>query len=251
MKAGWFAVVLAAALLMPETPFAQDIRQERVHFAAGASSATMEGRIKGYQIVDYVLGARKGQTMNASLATDNASNYFNILAPGENETAFFTGSSGGNQFEGVLPATGDYKLRVYLMRNAARRNEAANYRLEMSISDGGQTQAAPGESKTVATAEQGSFDATGPIPCAQHTGQPMGQCTFGVNRRGGGTATVVITAPDGRTRTLFFADGKFSGADVSQADGNLKTSATRESDLNLVRVGNERYKIPDAVLFGG
>jgi hypothetical protein len=37
------------------------------------------------------------------------------------------------QFEGVLPASGDYKLRVYLMRSAARRDEIANYRLEMII----------------------------------------------------------------------------------------------------------------------
>jgi len=37
------------------------------------------------------------------------------------------------QFEGVLPASGDYKLRVYLMRSAARRDAIANYRLEMII----------------------------------------------------------------------------------------------------------------------
>ena len=39
----------------------------------------------------------------------------------------------GDQFEGTLPAGGDYKIRVYLMRNAARRDETAKYRLEMII----------------------------------------------------------------------------------------------------------------------
>jgi hypothetical protein len=45
----------------------------------------------------------------------------------------FIGSTSGNQYEGVLPASGDYKVRVYLMRSAARRDEVANYRLEMII----------------------------------------------------------------------------------------------------------------------
>ena len=39
----------------------------------------------------------------------------------------------GNQFEGRLPASDDYKVGVYLMRSAARRDEIANYRLEMII----------------------------------------------------------------------------------------------------------------------
>jgi hypothetical protein len=56
--------------------------------------------------------------MNVSMATDNGANYFNILAPGENQVAMFNGSIHGNQFEGILPESGDYKVRVYLMRSA-------------------------------------------------------------------------------------------------------------------------------------
>jgi hypothetical protein len=99
-------------------------------------------------------------------------------------------------------------------------------------------------------AGQGKFDATGPIPCAQHLGQPMTQCEMGVARAGGGYATVVIKKPDGRTRAIFFRMGKPIGADTSQADPG-KFSATREGDLNLIRIGNERYEIPDAAVLGG
>ncbi len=60
-------------------------------------------------------------------------NAFNIIAPGKENEALFVGSSAGNQFEGRLPASGDYKVCVYLMRSAARRDEIANDRLEMSI----------------------------------------------------------------------------------------------------------------------
>jgi hypothetical protein len=126
---------LSAALFSAGPALADDIRTERVHFKKGATSTTVEGQIKGYEGVDYVLGARAGQAMNVSMATDNTANYFNIIAPGKTDEAMFIGSTSGNQFEGTLPADGDYKVRVYLMRSAARRGEVANYRLEMIISD--------------------------------------------------------------------------------------------------------------------
>jgi len=124
--------------------FARDeIRTERVQFEPGTSSATVKNKLKGYEVVDYVLEAAEGQSMNVSIATDNASNYFNILAPGENEAAMFIGSTKGNQFEGTLPASGDYKIRVYMMRSAARRNEVANYRLEMIVTGAAESGASP------------------------------------------------------------------------------------------------------------
>ncbi len=130
-----FTPILLSALLIVAGPLLarDEIRTERVHFKHGATSAVVEDSIKGYQTVDYVLGARKGQSMNVSMATDNGANYFNILAPGENEVAMFNGSISGNQYEGTLPANGDYKVRVYMMRSAARRDEVAKYRLEMII----------------------------------------------------------------------------------------------------------------------
>ncbi len=90
--------------------------------------------------------------MNVSMATDNNANYFNILAPGESEVAIFNGSMADNQFEGVLPKSGDYKVRVYLMRSAARRNEVGNYRLEMII--------AAADTKRAADADDAAGSAT-------------------------------------------------------------------------------------------
>jgi hypothetical protein len=83
--------------------------------------------------IDYVLGARQGQPMNVSMATDNGANNFNSIAPGKADETMFVGSTPSNQFEGTLPANGDYKVRVYLMRSAACRDGIANYRLEMII----------------------------------------------------------------------------------------------------------------------
>ena len=114
--------------------------------------------------------------------------------------------------------------------------------------DGG---VATGRDDSALRAGQGDFDATGPIPCAQFLGQPMGQCEFGVARAGGGFATVIVTRLDGTRRAIYFSRGVAIGADTSQADGYGEFRAKKEGDLHLIRVGNERYEIPDAVVLGG
>jgi hypothetical protein len=242
------ASLLTAGLFLslPAIATAQgDIRTERVHFARGATSATVEETIQGYETVDYLLGAGAGQYMNVSLATDNSSNYFNILAPGETSVAMFVGSTSGNQYEGTLPAAGDYTVRVYLMRNAARRNETANYRLEMIIT-GSPNAALAGDALVPGT----EYHATGLITCSMGGGQPTGSCEFGVKREGNGGGIVTVTKPDGRQRNIFFQNGTAISADVSQADPG-EFSASKEADLSIVRIGEERYEIPDGVIYGG
>jgi hypothetical protein len=67
------------------------------------------------------------------------------------------GSTSGNRFEAELPADGVYTIRVYLMRNAARRNETARYTLDVGIAGGGKTATAASEaSSAIGT----SFDRT-------------------------------------------------------------------------------------------
>ncbi|QTC87747.1 hypothetical protein [Brevundimonas pondensis] len=129
-----FKPLLLAALMAVALPAtAQDhSRTERVQFARGASSATLHGNIHGYDTVDYVLAARGGQTLNVRLQPTNASAYFNVTKQGADE-ALFVGSTSGDRFSGRLPSSGDYVVRVYLMRNAARRDEHANYSLTIGV----------------------------------------------------------------------------------------------------------------------
>jgi len=72
--------------------------------------------------------------MVVELQTSNPSNYFNVTAPGAS-AATFNSSIEGNRFDGVLPSGGDWTIRVYLMRNAARRRETANYALSMEVGE--------------------------------------------------------------------------------------------------------------------
>ncbi len=100
-------------------------------------------------------------------------------------------------------------------------------------------------------AGQGVFDVVARAPCAVGVGAPMTHCAMWAARDGSGSATVVIIKPDGIERVLFFDGGQFVGADTSQAGGGFESSVTREADLNMIRVDEERYEIPDAVIFGG
>src|SRR5512138_3052442 len=94
------AIALALFGLVQPALADTGIRTQRVQFAKGANSAVVDATITGGQIVDYVLHASQGQSMNVSMATDNGANYFNIMAPGETEVAFFNGSVSDNQYEG-------------------------------------------------------------------------------------------------------------------------------------------------------
>jgi hypothetical protein len=124
-----FVAVLLA--LLPTLAFAREGRIQRVAFRDG--QAVVKGRIKGYQYVDYVFPVGSGESLKVSLTTDKGANYFNLLAPGETEVAFFVGSTSGDHYEGVAPTSGDYTARVYLMRSAARRGAVANYTLKISV----------------------------------------------------------------------------------------------------------------------
>ena len=142
------AAAVIIAIAAPTVGLADDMRTENVQFASGESQATIEGSIKGYEFVDYVLGAEAGQNMTVNMETDNLASYFNILAPGETDVAFFIGSTSGNSFSGALSQSGDYKVRVYMMRSAARRDEVANYSLDIAIAGSGGSQASTGEPST-------------------------------------------------------------------------------------------------------
>jgi len=125
-----FIALAAGALASPA--LARANRTERVRFAKGATAKVIKGRVRGYGSVNYLVGVRAGQTLSFTLTTSNGSNYMNITGPADRE-AMFVGSAAGNEFTTDADMGGDYTVDVYLMRNAARRNETANYTLTISV----------------------------------------------------------------------------------------------------------------------
>jgi len=236
-----------AFLLLLSFPVAHadEILTQAVQFEKGHSSATIEGTVKGYQTIDYTLRARAGQNMKVALKTSNGANYFNVLPPGSNDAAIFIGSSDGNDWAGVLPADGDYKVRVYLMRSAARRNEVADYTLTVSITGTPKASDFGTAPASDAKVEGTPYHATGPLTCTMGNDDPV-QCEFGVIRGKLGNAEVHITPPGGLKRVLIFI-----GDTVTTNEGE-KIKAVKQDGEWLIEVNDyEHYRIPESVIFGG
>lgn len=239
------ACVLAAACASASATTA--IETKPIQFAKGASSATVKGTLKGDRTIDYKLRARAGQTMSVKLTTSNDANYFNVLPPGSNDAAIFVGSTSGNEWVGALPADGEYTIRVYLMRSAARRNETTNFTLAVGVAGSPNAVAALGRAPASDAKVKGTpYHATGPVPCWMGNA-PVGssQCEFGVIRGKPGNAEVHIKPAGGLERVLTFIGDKVTS-------GTEKVKASKADDMWTIEVNDyEHYQIPQAVISGG
>jgi len=123
-----------AALLAFGWPATSSQAAERaVRFAPGATATVLKGAIRGDGDATYVLQTIDGQVLQALLTTSNRSCYFNVYEPGQQLEAAHIGSSAGNKFGRNPTKAGAYRFQIYLMRNAARRNETCRYSLAIEL----------------------------------------------------------------------------------------------------------------------
>jgi hypothetical protein len=240
------ALVLIFAQAVAGTAVADAvIRQERVQFAKGATSAVIKGQLKGDVTVDYLVRAAAGQTLSVNLQKTNAQNYFNVMPPGSTGSAMFVGDSGEN-YSGVLPADGDYIVRVYLMRPAARRGESSNYALTIGASG---KALAPTAASRDALIPGTPYHASAPIKCVPAFETTPRECDAFVIRRGfDGTATIDIPGSAGK-RSILFVKGKPTASNAQAMD---TLTSERKGDVTIVKLGtSERYEIPDMLVAGG
>lgn len=314
----------ALALALATASLAQTARSETIAAADATAGTVIRGTIKGDESIDYLVTAEAGQRLSVDVSTTNDSLYFNILPQGSDE-AIFIGSTSGNVADIPIPAAGVYIVRVYLMRNAARRDEGADYALGIGLSAGdfadglaggpdwwavsgltegalnlrsgpdtrfpvvGKAQngevmknrgcrltrgtrwcsvrvdgsgvsgwvagkflveaAAPAEPAVPEGGPVGNgapFDATGLVNCAIAPREAMRTCPFGVVRDGAGNAGVWIALGDGQERQILFE----GGVPVS-ANADLPLSHEKAGDEFTIRIGDERYVFPEALIQGG
>lgn len=126
-------LVTCALLACGSAAAADPVRQEQVELTQGAALKKLSGKIKGYESVEYHMAVPAGGALSFNLKTGNRSANFNVSAEGAEE-ALFVSSRDGDHFTVTAPAGAVYKVSVYLMRNAARRNEQAIYVLEAGAS---------------------------------------------------------------------------------------------------------------------
>lgn len=317
------AAVLTA-LAVAGAGAARTIRIETVAAAAASAGTIVKGQLKDDDSIDYGIAAAAGQRLSIDLSTSNPSLYFNVLPEGS-EQALFIGSTSGRVADVILPAAGRYVVRVYLMRNAARRDETADYSLGIGLAGADFADALAGgpdwwavanvrdgalnirsgpdtRYPVVSKAQNGEimqnrgcrmtgavrwcsvrvsgsgvqgwvagaylveaaapvtpavpeggpvgngqpFDATGFVKCAIAPGEALRSCPFGVVRDGPGNAGVWIALGDGRERQILFENGAPAATNVDAV-----LSLERSGDQLAIRVGDERYEFPEALVNGG
>lgn len=321
-----FRPALTAGFLALALPIsAQEVRRETVDAAAASAGVVLTGTIRGEASAEYILTGAAGQVLSVDLLSEDGALNFTITAKGQSEAMFMSETS-GPVADLSLSAAGDYVVQLFLMRSAARRDEATDYTLGLGLTgadfadalaggpdwwqvsglqDGSAlnirsgpharypvvSQAANGELaqnrgcrmtgadrwcnvRFDGSGQQGwvagrflietaapaapevpvggpvgngtPFDATGEVACATAEGQPMRPCPFGVVRDGPGNAGVWIAMGKGRERAILFE----GGVPVS-ADSPDTMTFEKSADLFSLRVGPERYEIPEAVVSGG
>lgn len=121
-------LILAVALLFGVSVSAQS--RVVVKFPRGSHSASAKGFITDYKYVDYILGARAGQTMTVKLSSDDDKAQLVVFDPQDINVEFGTGVG---EYSGTLEKSGNYKVRVLLSRAEARRRPKVNFKVTFTI----------------------------------------------------------------------------------------------------------------------
>lgn len=238
------AFAMVASAMAAEGPLPP--RKERVNFAKGASSATIKATMKGYDTVDYVVRAAAGQTLAVQFEGTNSQNDFNVLPPGSKDVAMYASQmTGERSYSGLLPTDGDYTIRVFINRAAARRQESSKYVLTVAVSGQALPPLASARDAKVAGT---TFHARSVVNCVPPYASAAEECAVGIVRRGrDGTATVEFRGKNpALVRRILFVQGQAMATDASSP-----FTASKKDDTSTVTIGDERYDVPDAFLTGG
>ena len=101
-----------------------------------------------------------------------------------------------------------------------------------------------------ARAKSQDFDITATVPCAQERGQALDTCDAAVARVDG-SAAVVVTFYNGFARTLTFSNGAFLRGNATMSGVGTDTDWQLKDGVYHIRVDDQRFDIPEALVSGG
>ncbi|MCO6386783.1 hypothetical protein [Aliihoeflea sp. 40Bstr573] len=195
-------------------------------------SVVVEDAISGYDYLDFTVDTAAGDVLAVILAATDLSTYFNVMSPNVDE-AIFNGSIEGDSFAGTVDTAGLQTIRVYMMRNAARRGETSRFALAIGRPGTG------GVDGMDALVAGSPFHATAQIDCGA-TGER--RCPAGVVRGAAGKTAIFVTNPDTGIRHWI---------DLDQGTIDGPAARTRqEGDTLHVTLGDAEYRIPQAFVTG-
>ena len=102
------------------------LSSHRIRFQEGHTGATLSASVRKGSHNEYVLRARRGQRMSATLQSDSPDVFFRVFLN--------DGDISGRRrsWSGTLPRTADYHIVVYIRLDAAGGTRAA-YTISMGI----------------------------------------------------------------------------------------------------------------------
>lgn len=121
------AGLLAAAAEQPE----------QIHFKPGTSSTVLQGTLKGWAMKEYALRANQGQRAQLEVTSKRINWLIVRFYPADESEGDhdLLNSDNTNSFawEGTLPESGEYVLRLFIRRAEARRGGRVDYRARLTI----------------------------------------------------------------------------------------------------------------------
>ena len=166
-----------------------------------------------------------------------------MLPPGSADVPLYVNSmTGERSWSRILPAKGDYAIRVYLNRPAARRSESS--KCTMTIAVTGRPRASlcgATDAKVAGT----TYHASAKVPCAlPHQADVKPYDADVVRRRNDGTERFKAIGATGVQRRILLLRREPVAAEATDP-----LTATRQGDATIVEASdNERYDIPDVSL---
>ncbi len=109
-------------------------RDVKVKFKPGTTTATFASTIKGYDVVNYYLDAKAGQTVQVHFTKSRNTCYNNIIAPSGKEL-IPVDSTTSRDYSASMTENGRYRAVVYMMRVSARRGLSCKYSITFEIKD--------------------------------------------------------------------------------------------------------------------
>ncbi|MBY6142185.1 hypothetical protein KUV26_22380 [Leisingera daeponensis] len=109
-----------------------------INFLREATETTINGTIAGHEYFDYVLKARAGQKMQATLRVTGTnglgSAFFNILPAGKDFGGLYTGTADDDtSAEVTFPTSGKWAIRVYLAGNDKDTGKRVGYSIDVEM----------------------------------------------------------------------------------------------------------------------
>jgi hypothetical protein len=111
---------------------------QRISFSAGSTSAQVSGSVAGYTVNYYLVEASAGQYMAASVTGSTPYIFMSLITP--SGAALVRAQEGAKSYNGPLPESGDYTIRVSTTPGGSNVNYTVNVAITGSPTNPGASQ---------------------------------------------------------------------------------------------------------------